>query len=269
MQYISVRKTIAIMIIILFFSISFIPYAYGKIGYSQFIKLGEKLDNNTISNLIIDDYNKVDFKEIQINRYNSDGSIEKSIVKIPSDQFEKFFDELKGKNSLDEKFEVYKKYNLISKDATYEQLKMDIQNNEKFLFINQNFIDKLNKVSSFYNGITPGTNMSWNLQCEVNGIMNNGMKYLIGMSAITSFINFLLWHKFQYVPSADLLDVYVVDWGKLDAFNGSMSDFHTEWGFLFIVMIGFVGYTFAYPPIPGNILVGEFYGKALFVMCQH
>jgi len=144
-----------------------------------------------------------------------------------------------------------------------------MQNNEKYLDINHNLINKLNIVTSSYNKITPGTNMSVNSQCEVNGIINYGMKYFIGMSAITSFINFLLWHKFHYIPSIDLLDIYAVDWGKLDAINGSMPDFHTEYGFLFIIMVGFVGYTFAFPPLPGKIFLGEFFGRAMFVMCQH
>ena len=43
----------------------------------------------------------------------------------------------------------------------------------------------------------------------------------------------------------------------------------TEYGFLFVVLVGFVGYTFAYPPLPGKILVGEFFGRALIVLCQH
>ena len=48
-----------------------------------------------------------------------------------------------------------------------------------------------------------------------------------------------------------------------------MPDFHTDYEFLFIILAGFVGYTFAYPPVPGKILIGEFFGRAFLVMCQH
>jgi hypothetical protein len=240
--------------------LAFIPCSYGWVVHPRVAGSFEDLDDSS---------SDVVFKEVLVSRHRADGTVERNVVKISDDQFDDFVYELGRKDTLSEKFEVYRRYGLVSEDVSFDELGADIQVNEGFSGLVQYLVKRLTRLRPHGGMFSSETVVDMNSQCEVFGIINDGMKYFIGLSAITSFINFLLWHRFQHFPSADLLDVYAADWGRLDAVNGTMPDFHTTYGFIFILLVGFVGYTFAYPPIPGKILIGEFYGTAMFVLCQH
>jgi len=258
------KKGLVIGIIILFVGMAILPGTYANVTNLNSVQQNTvSLNINNREELKTVLFSKEDVVEILITENKPDGSIEETIVPLPREQAEELREELKEAREPEEKIAIYKEYELISQDVSLEQLRIGMLQKAQHLGLTQKKIENLNRLAFFIKNVL-STNISFNYNCSVYGKLTKGMKYLFGLSAFTSSINFLfkLWLIPYRIPSADLLDIFVTEKGKLDAFNGSLPDFHTRWDFLIAVIFGFVGYSFVIPLIPGVLTQGEFFGYA-------
>lgn len=254
------RKTLVLGVVILFVSVTITPGSYAYIrNFNNFYS------NREESN--IRKYLNKDVVEILVTEYKSDRSIKKNIVELSRDQLEELNEKLKEVRDSEEKLNIYKNYKLIPQDVSLDQINKDMHVNGKHIDFNHIKTKKINIFTHPLKNIY-SSYIEYNVNCNVEGVIMNGMKYLFGISALTSIINFIFWLSSFRIKSIDLLDLFVVEWGKLDAVNGTMPDIHTQYGFMLIILLGFVGYCITYPPIPGVLLVGEFVGSAAFVIAM-
>ena len=259
------KKGLVIGIIILFVSVAILPGTYANVSNLDTIHqntVSFNINNREELKTVL--FSEEDVVDILITENKPDGSIEETTVPLPREQVEELNDELKEAKEPEEKIAIYKEYELISQDVSLEQLRIGMLQKAQHLGLTQKKMENLNRVGFFIKKVL-STNISFNYNCSVYGkFTKGGMKYLFGLSAFTSSINYLfkLWLIPYRIRSVDLLDIFVSERGKLDAFNGSLPDFHTQWGFLIAVIFGFVGYSFVVPIIPGVLTQGEFVGYA-------
>lgn len=258
------KKGLVIGIIILFFGVAILPGTYANVSNLNTVQqntVSFNINNREESKTVL--FSEKDVVEILITENKPDGSIEETIVPLPREQVEELSEKLKEAREPKEKIAIYKEYELISQDVSLEQLRIGMLQKAQHLGLTQKKIENLNRLAFFIKNVL-STNISFNYNCSVYGKLTNGMKYLFGLSAFTSSLNFLfkLWLIPYRIPSADLLDIFITEKGKLDAFNGSLPDFHTRWDFLIAIIFGFVGYSFVIPIIPGILTQGEFFGYA-------
>ena len=258
------KKGLVIGIIILFVGVAILPGTYANVSNLNTVQqeiVSFNINNRGELNTVL--FSEEDVVEILITENKPDGSIEETIALLPREQVKELSEELKEAREPEEKIAIYKEYELISQDVSLEQLRVGMLQKAQHLGLTQKKMENLNRLAFFIKNVF-STNMSFNYNCSVYGKLTTGMKYLFGLSAFTSSINFLFkfWLMPYRIASVDLLDIFVTEKGKLDAFNGSLPDFHTQWGFLIAVIFGFVGYSFVVPIIPGVLTQGEFFGYA-------
>ena len=261
------KKGLVIGIIILFVGVAILPGTYANISNLNTVQqktVSFNINNRGELNRVL--FSEEDVVEILITENKPDGSIEQTIVMLPREQVEELSEELKEAREPKEKIAIYKKHELIPQDVSLEQLKIGMLQKTQHLGLTQRKMENLNKLVFPIKNVF-SYNTAFNYNCSVYGEITYGMKYLLGLSAFTSWINFLfkLWFIPYRIPSIDLLDIYITEKGILDAVNGSLPDFHTNYGFLIAVIFGFVGYSFVVPPVPGVLLGGEFFGYAAVV----
>ena len=259
------KKGLVIGIIILFVGVAILPGTYANVSNLNTVQqktVSFNINNRGELNTVL--FSEEDVVEILITENKPDGSIEETIVLLPREQVEELSKELKEAREPEKKIAIYKEYELIPQDVSLEQLRIGMLQKAQHLGLTQKKIENLNRLAFPIKNVF-SSNMAFNYNCSVYGKITQGMKYLFGLSAFTSSINFLfkLWLIPYRIPSVDLLDIFVTENGKLDAVNGSLPDFHTKWGFLIAVIFGFVGYSFVVPPIPGVLTGGEFFGYAV------
>jgi hypothetical protein len=262
-----IRKSWAIVIIILFVGLAITPGTYAIFNGSNTIRLTSlsfNFQRNPLNTVYSSDEDVV---EILVNKHNPDGSIEKNIVSLSRERVYELVEELIVTKIPEEKLSIIKKYELIPQNFKDEQLKTDKLLKSHQLRIIQKKMEKFSRISSFFNNFL-AINTSINTNCSVSGEILGGMKYLFGLSALTGFINFAfkLWYMSNRLKSIDLIDIFVTEKGKLDAVNGSSPDIHTgEDKYFIAAIVGFSGYFIIFPPLPGILIWGQFYGDAVLV----
>ena len=179
---------------------------------------------------------KEKFFKIEIEEFKADGSINKKIFEITQNEINKLKNELLLTKSIEEQLSIFKKYNLISKDKTVEELETGMYEKAYHLGIAPDdnpqqiglrlpiLLQLFKRVSAVYFG----------------GIsLNFGLKFLIRIINLIPNIN---------LPTLDFADFcggifgVLITKGLIFKNNHSLITFPGISG-----MIGFVGYRIKFP----------------------
>jgi len=197
MQNNIVKKGLIIGITLLFVAIAFSPAvnAYNDMIFPKTVT------------------NPRDNVSITVVGYKSDGTIEKSIVKIPQDQIEQFRNELNGAKEFEERLSIYKKHNFVSQDFTVDELRA-------------------------------GTEVYEDVNCQVWGVADYVFGYYrlipFGTSLFTQFKNSYPGNTHLY-ESHDVVDFI---FGRLHFHSEGEQGFAGGYFTGRIIMKGFVGFFF-------------------------
>jgi hypothetical protein len=221
------KKGLAIAIILLFVTITFSSSINAR--------------NNTVSTKMVSSEKEI---SITILDYRPDGTVAKSILKMPQEQLEKFQEELDGVKDLDTRLSIYKKFNLIPQNVTSDTIRDGVDEKAQRMRLSQNKLDYMIK----NNQTLFNKHQYINVFCSVHGVgdvMVHGLYLMIpfGTSLITFFYNFLNWGP--YLKSFDILDFIIGD-----LYFRSVGEFGLHWSegsfHGVIKMVGFVGYVYSY-----------------------
>ena len=191
------RKGLALGIIILFVGVAILPGTYANVSNLNTVQqktVSFNINNRGELNTVL--FSEEDVVEILITENKPDGSIEETIVLLPREQVEELSEELKEAREPEEKLAIYKEYELIPQDVSLEQLRIGMLQKAQHLGLTQKKMENLNRLAFHVKNVF-SSNTSFNYNCSVYGEITNGLKYLFGLSAFTSFIKFLfrLWFR--------------------------------------------------------------------------
>jgi len=220
------KKILSLGIIAIFIGLTLSPSINANINRKQPIAVLNATDQEIV--------------EIVITEYKSDGTIEKSTLKMSYIKVKGLRKELKDVKDEEERLSIYKKYDLISQDVTSEKLRADME--EK------------------------------NYMCLVSGDVAIGIRFYFGVSWFTSLINGVMYYYLNlpslHIPSADVINTGLVYGGELITRNGTLANNGEDFfGFMFYLIVGFVGFVISVVPIPiRRIIFGweDFFGFAVF-----
>ena len=226
----SLKKLLAITIILLFIDLALAPGINAVVEKKNLPPRDEKL------------------VRLLVTEYKPDGTRESKIVRLPESQASEMRERLKTVEDLDERLSIYKEYELISKDVTSDKLKEGMEERTKQLGLTNEKLKGMltsNKILNCNNGPIEVLNYA----CEVAALAAYGLPLIIGLSFITARINFFLIFGFPIppflLPSFDLVDIYFAIAGYLGTTNGTLPDFYIELGPIFLMLVGFVGFSIA------------------------
>lgn len=173
------RQIILLGVIVLFLSISITP---------------------VIESRVLDEFTKL--VEVKVREYNGDGTYVEVIKKIPMGIAE----ELKESKDFDRILLILKEYNLVSKDASVEKYKNEVQKLARRIgFERKEFsIDRFKNIKSY------NASFILNILCKVD--LWSLLVLPIGLSFITQFLNlYLIYISYMLglpfpilLPSVDL-----------------------------------------------------------------
>jgi hypothetical protein len=231
------RKCLAIGIILLFVGIACSPITNAR-------------NNTTISKPFSFTEKNV---SIIVQEYKPDGTIEKSVVKLSKIQAEALRGELNNVKDLDTRLSIYKKYHLIPQDVTDEKLRLGM---EEYA---QRFgpeIETLQNMTKWKNNNFLSEHFSMNFFCKMATFVIGALRFLCGLSFITSMINSYLFNNqiTPLIPSIDLFQISVGFVGVLGTTNGTFPDSNKNGMPFAFFILGFVGYCVSIAP---HILITE------------
>ena len=172
--------------------------------------------------------------EIKVREYNGDGTYIEKIKKIPMDVAEK----LKETNDFDRKLSILKEYNLVSKDASVEKYRNEIQELAQQTGLTEEKMKQISKNIKSLNYLNP--RFVFNVLCKVE-LWTLGIIIPFGLSVIIWPLNLLLMIiTEQYIPIPSI-DLAIISTGPMIyETNGLLGDQSSMNGWL-IFTIGFVG----------------------------
>jgi hypothetical protein len=241
------RKSLAVCIILLFVAITFSPIINAQ--------------NNAIISKSFSIPPKEDTVSITVLEYKPDGTIGKSVVKIPPEQVVKLREELMNIKDLDTKLSIYKKYNLIPQNVTADTIRLGMEERAQLMYPE---IERLQKLIAN----SDGNHFLYNFNCGVDGEIFYGLRFLGGLSLFTCILNRFLIYK-QMLPSIDLFQILFCLGANLHTYNGTLPEWWSAGMGYAIFLLGFVGYCFKIIPIP-NIFITDayvFYGYSVATLC--
>ncbi len=209
--------------------------------------------------------------EIVVTEYKPDGTIEKSTLKMPYIKVKELRKELKDVKDEEERLSIYKKYNLISQDVTCEQLREDMDGRARRIGFSKNKdisgIAERNLPNFLRNFVSVK-----NYMCLVSGWVAIGIRLYFGLSWFTSLINSVMFYYLKLsqllIPSVDAMNTGIVAGGDFRTKNGILPNNGEDfYGFMFYLMIGFVGFVISMIPIPIRRIIldwEDFFGFTVF-----
>ena len=216
---------------------------------------------------------------IVVSEFKFDGTIEKKTMIISAQKLEEFRGELRSHNGEDERLRLYKEYGLIPHDVTIEYLKIGMEKKIRSMNLNKTNLEEISEIIDSRNTLQPGRN-GWrsdrNIMCFVTGDFMVGVKFLLGLSFVTSVINAAktLYYdmgfidNYTYSPSIDLVQLHLSTMITLSTSKGLLPNFYANGMYARTIMIGFVGYYVSYAPRFFLEFGGEFIGYAAYVRCS-
>jgi hypothetical protein len=230
-KYPLLRKSLAVCIILLFVAMTFSPIINAQ--------------NNTIVSKSFSIPEKENTVSITVLEYKPDGTIGKSVVKLPKIQADKLRGELNNVKDLDTRLSIYKKYNLIPQDVTAETLRLGMEERAQRIYPGSEKLQKFitNSNSHFY----------VDLNCRVEEEIFYGLRFLGGLSLITCILNGANLNG-PWIPSIDLFQILFGFGGFFHTYNGSLSDSWISGLFYAVFLLGFVGYFIKVTPFPNIFL---------------
>lgn len=255
-KYPLLRKSLAVCIILLFVAMTFSPIINAQ--------------NNTIVSKSFSIPEKENTVSITVLEYKPDGTIGKSVVKLPKIQADKLRGELNNVKDFDIRLSIYKKYNLIPQNVTSEKLRLGMEERARSIGPK---IEQLQKSVTHYKGnnFGPFGFFCCNFKSRVYGVAMLGLRFFGGTSLITSFMNaFIFWCGLDtpYLLSKDLFQFHVSILGGLQTYNGTLPDSEVVGVFESSLIFGFVGYVVGNIPLPFVFLTDlcEYVGYAVASM---
>jgi len=210
-------------------------------------------------------------KFIPVNRYEfkSDGSIEKTTILLPQREYLQMRQDLSLTHSIDENFNVFKKYGILPSDASFQKIKENFDQSLKVKKINitaiQNYV-RNQKIFRFF-GVTI------NSHCKISVGAAQGIKLNLGMNAIIKYYNILafLGSIFSYsypfyLPGIDLFDFCFSFAGVIDTWDGVLPNSSMRFYLFTMLLVGFVGYCIDLVPVPFYLAIEVYNGYAAFIL---
>jgi hypothetical protein len=160
---------------------------------------------------------------ITVLEYKSDGTVERTVVKMSPEQADSFHEEMRKSQDLDIRLSIYKKYNLISQDITADTLQAGMQEKAKRMGLTQDGL--MSQFRSNQSLFPPFVRR--NIFCAIFG--HDFRTYIV-----IPFFRFILNGE---RPSFDAVDFII------GAFPFSSKGLLGEFGFnsILLKMVGFVG----------------------------
>jgi len=241
------RKSLAVCIILLFVAITFSPIINAQ--------------NNTIVSKSFSIPEKENTVSITVLEYKADGTIGKSVVKLPKIQADRLRSELNNVKDLDTRLSLYKKYNLIPQDVTAETLRVGLER-AQMMYPEIKRLQKLIANSD-------GRHFLFNFNCGVDGDIGYGLRFLGGLSLITCILNGINPYNESLLPSIDLFQILFGIGGALHTYNGTLPETWSAGFWYAIFLLGFVGYCLKMTPIPNIFITGTYYffGYSVAALC--
>ena len=217
------RKCLAIGIILLFVVIACSPAIYAQ-------------DDTIVSKTFSIPKNE-DTVSITVLEYKPDGTIGKSVVKMTQEQEKRFRAELKSVKDTDTRLSIYKQYNLIPQDVTYEELRLGMEEKARRFGSEIEMLQKyiINSKSNNFQL----KHFCMNFFCRVDTFVVGSLRFLCGSSFITSVINNYIS---PILPSIDLFQIIIGFGGGLGTTNGILPDSFIFGFAIAFFIFGFVGY---------------------------
>jgi len=256
-----IRKCLAVGIILLFVGIAYAPVinAIDESRIPKALSIPKKDDSVSITVL----------------EFKADGTVEKSIVKMPCEQWMNYRAEIRDVRDVDTKLSVYKKYNLVPQNVTADTLRLGMEEKARRIYRESGPLCDLvfcNKSNNAFLGY-----FYRNRNCAVSGWMFLGLRFLGGLSFIISLINGIINIFYMVVPnfppflipSIDLFQILIGGIGGVHAYNGGLPEWNVAGIQILIFLLGFVGYQLIEIPFPPFFLTFfyQFVGYTLNIHC--
>jgi hypothetical protein len=194
------RKCLAIGIILLFVGVTIAPTINAQ-------------DND--KSILLDSI------PITVFEYKSDGTVERTVVRMSSEQANSFHAEMRNTHDLDTRLSVYKKYNLISQDVTVDTLKAGMEEKAQRMGLTQDGL-----MPQFRGNRSLRLHVYRNIFCSVSG----------GEGDFDGFC-------FPPVSGARHIGMFFFITGGGDSYiesKGLLGEFYLD-EYLFVKLVGFVG----------------------------
>ncbi|UCF11670.1 MAG: hypothetical protein JSW06_06370 [Thermoplasmatales archaeon] len=220
-----IKKGLAVVVILLFIVVAFVPSINANNGRSL-IDRGEA--------------------EVTVSHYNEDGTVDKTIVKLSKKKALKLAKQPEYINDPEKRFLLYKEYGLIPKNVTRGQLRQKMLSVAEQLGITGEKIGPIcNKPKNERNG--PDRWFAVNFLNAIDGefIANYNLPMGLSMFTGTSNYGFNALGR-DLLPSVDLFYAAFTPIGFYEFWDGELPDFH----FLSLgafLLVGFVGYVVSSP----------------------
>jgi hypothetical protein len=177
---------------------------------------------------------KENLLQIEISKYNSDGSIDNNIVTLPNNVINNLKNEFLSAKTVEEQLAILKDYQLISEDVESEDLENEMYKRAEILGLNE-------EIQPEKSGI--GLPILLKFFNRINIVYMGGISLDIGLKFIIRFINLL---PFINLPTIDFVDIC----GGLFGITSTDGLFSNNTLITFpgvIGMIGFIGYRIKFP----------------------
>jgi hypothetical protein len=225
------RKCLAVGIILLFVGIIFSPMS--------------SANDKAILPKTLSFPTKTDMVSITVLEYKPDGTVEITFVNMTQEQAKRLRTEIRNTKETDARLSIYKKYHLIPQDVTDEKLKSGLE--EKI----QRFGPEIKKLQNFMTYIKSNNFLSDHfcirLFCKVETWALLSLRFLFGLSFITSVINYYLYDLSKVLPSIDLFQMNIGFAGDLHTTHIILPDAEIGGLGAILFILGFVGYSIAFP----------------------
>ncbi len=213
---------------------------------------------------------KEDTVSIRVLEYKADGTVEKSIVKMPCEQWMNYRAEIRDVRDVDTQLSIYKKYNLVPQNVTADTLRLGMEEKARRIYRESGPLYDLlfrNKSNNDFQGY-----FFSNRNCAIHGTLILGFRFLCGLSFIISWLNGVIGLKYSwgnFIPSIDLFQILIGNIGVLHAYGGDLPEWDILGTFYIVFLLGFVGFFVTLLPIPPFILsyCCQYIGYTLNVYC--
>jgi hypothetical protein len=220
-----IKKGLAVAVILLFICVAFAPSISANVNRAS-------IDSG--------------IAKITVSKYNEDGTVEKTIVKLSKKKVLELAKQPKYTDDPEEQFLLYKEYGLIPENVTRGQLRQKMLSIAEQLGITGEEIGPICKKSkNERNG--PDRWFAVNFLNAIEGEFILNYNLPMGLSMFTGTPNYGLDALGRdLLPSADLFYAAFTPIGFYEFWDGELPDFHFL-GLGAFLLVGFVGYVVSSP----------------------
>jgi hypothetical protein len=216
------------------------------ISYSPVITAEKTSDLSTTSQ-----YHEKTVVPVHCYEYKSDGTIEKTLILLPKNEYLKMTQNLSLTTSLDEILRVYQRYGVIPSNVTTQKMK---ENFDEYL-MRKNI--NISAVQKYYDSSSDTFRVIENSYCQIETSAALGIHLHLGMTAITQFWNAIEKyhytygnHQPTYISGKDFCDVTINIDGLVHVSNGTSPGSFVIFSIYGMFLLGFVGYYVTTLPLP-------------------